>query len=63
MPSTDTRTATTPSTTPMAVLARNAATNTSASLTELARSSRRVWSGAAATRATPLDLAARGALW
>jgi poly(3-hydroxyalkanoate) synthetase len=49
--------------TPAALLARNAASNTAASLAELARSSRSVWSSAAARRATPLDLATRGALW
>src|SRR5919107_1298832 len=61
MPST---TRTTPvSVAPGALLARNAAGNTAASLAELVRASRSVWTGAAAQRATPLDLAARGALW
>ena len=48
---------------PAALLARNAASNTAASLAEIARSSRSVWTGAAARRATPLDLATRGAQW
>jgi poly(3-hydroxyalkanoate) synthetase len=48
---------------PAALLARNAASNTAASLAEIARSSHSVWTGATAQRATPLDLAARGALW
>ena len=51
------------SSTPMAVLARHAATSTASSLAEVARATRRVWTGATATRTTPLDLAARGALW
>src|SRR3954447_938614 len=65
MLSIDDRTFQTPATpaTPMAVLARHAATSTASSLAEIARASRRAWTGAAATRATPLDLAARGALW
>src|SRR3954452_10337145 len=49
--------------TPTALLARNAASNTAASLAEIARSSRSLWTGAAAKRATPLDLAARGGQW
>jgi poly(3-hydroxyalkanoate) synthetase len=48
---------------PGALLARNAASNTAATLAEIARASRSVWSTAAAQRATPLDLATRGALW
>ena len=48
---------------PAALLARNAASNTAASLAEIARSSRSVWTGAAARRATPFDLATRGAQW
>jgi poly(3-hydroxyalkanoate) synthetase len=48
---------------PMAVLARHAATSTASSLAEIAATSRRVWSDAAARRDTPLDLAARSALW
>src|SRR3954470_17511777 len=60
MPSTTT-------TTPVAVkpgtlIARNAASNTAASLAEIARASRSVWSAATAPRATPIDLATRGAL-
>ena len=43
-----------------ALLARNAASNTASSLAELARASRSVWTGAAARRATPLDLADPG---
>src|SRR3954454_1228814 len=46
---------------PVAVLTRHAATSTVSSLAEIAQSSRRVWSDAAARRATPLDLATRGA--
>jgi poly(3-hydroxyalkanoate) synthetase len=52
-----------PHSTPMALLARHAATSAASSLNEFARSSRRVWTGAATTRATPLELAARGARW
>jgi poly(3-hydroxyalkanoate) synthetase len=48
---------------PTALLARNAASNTAASLAEIARSSRSVLAGAAARRATPLELATRGAKW
>src|SRR3954470_3567517 len=48
---------------PTALLARNAASNTAASLAEIARSSRSLWTGAAAKRATPLDFAARGGQW
>jgi poly(3-hydroxyalkanoate) synthetase len=48
---------------PATLLARNAASNTAASMAEIARSSRSVWTGAAARRATPLDLATRGAQW
>jgi poly(3-hydroxyalkanoate) synthetase len=62
MLSTDKRTTTTPAT-PMAVLARHAATSTTATLTEIAQASRRAWTGAAARGATPLDLAERGARW
>jgi poly(3-hydroxyalkanoate) synthetase len=51
------------SSSPVAVLARHAATSTVSSLAEIAQSSRRVWSDAAARRATPLDLATRGARW
>jgi poly(3-hydroxyalkanoate) synthetase len=46
-----------------ALLARNAASNTASSLAELARASRSIWAGAAARRATPLDIATQGALW
>jgi poly(3-hydroxyalkanoate) synthetase len=46
-----------------ALLARNAASNTASSLAEIARASRSIWAGAAARRATPLDLATQGALW
>jgi poly(3-hydroxyalkanoate) synthetase len=49
--------------TPVAVLGRHAATSTAASLAEIAQASRRAWTGAAARRATPLDLAERGARW
>jgi poly(3-hydroxyalkanoate) synthetase len=69
MLSTDHRTTSAPTTStpatasPMAVLARHAATSTTSSLTEVAQASRRVWAGAAARRATPLDLAAQGARW
>jgi hypothetical protein len=62
MPRTENRNSLTPAA-PIAVLARHAATSTASSLNELARSSHRVWTGATATRATPLELAARGALW
>src|SRR3954462_2868086 len=49
---------------PTALLARNAASNTAARLAEIARSSRSLWTSAAAKRATPLDCAARGRqLW
>jgi poly(3-hydroxyalkanoate) synthetase len=48
---------------PAAVLARSAAANTAASLAEISRASRSVWTGAAAQRATPVQLAARGARW
>jgi poly(3-hydroxyalkanoate) synthetase len=48
---------------PMSVLARHAATSTASSLAEFAGASRRIWAGAAARRATPLELAARGARW
>src|SRR3954451_1705365 len=48
---------------PTALLARNAASNTAASLAEIARSSRSLWTSAAAKRATPLDFAARGGQW
>src|SRR3954468_3131667 len=51
------------SATPLALLSRHAAESTAASLTGLARVSRRVWTGAAARRSTPLDLAVRGARW
>src|SRR4051795_12562098 len=48
---------------PGALLARNAASNTAASVKEIARSSRSVWSSAAAQGATPLDLVERGVRW
>ena len=57
---------TTPSHNPsrhMAVLTRHAASSTAASLAEISQAYRRVWAGATARRATPLDLAAQGALW
>jgi len=62
MLSTDTRT-TTQAPAPIQVLARHAATSTASSLAELAQATRRVWTGAAAQRTTPLDMAARGARW
>src|SRR5437764_756936 len=48
---------------PSVVLARSAASNTAASLAELVRASQNVWTGAAAARVTPLELAARGGQW
>jgi poly(3-hydroxyalkanoate) synthetase len=47
----------------LAVLTRHAASSTAASLAEISQAYRRVWAGATARRATPLDLAAQGALW
>ena len=45
----------------LGVLARNAASNTAASLTEIARASRSVWTRRGGHAGHPLDLAARGA--
>src|SRR3954468_7965980 len=47
---------------PAELLARHAVTSTAASVAELARASRSVWSGAARL-ADPLQVASRGALW
>jgi poly(3-hydroxyalkanoate) synthetase len=47
----------------MAVLTRHAASSTAASLVEISQACHRVWAGATARRATPLDLAAQAALW